>query len=185
MFRKLLASTLAAVGLMSVVGVQNASALTLPAGDGIVSCAIAGKVRVARPLSNPTVARIIAAGKISACSYNGNPIPFAVSGSTRSVAVNNPAAVCAALADGSASAKTTVTIKVNGVKYASLTVNVEVSVAPSAPGSLVEASGTSTVNGVLLSGSVVAQTNRPVGDLCNGATSVSFVGTASLSWDRP
>jgi hypothetical protein len=150
-----------------------------------VSCAIAGKVRVARPVLRPDVAKIIVAGRIDACSYNGNAIPFEVTGSTRSIAISNPAAVCAALADGSASAKTTIVVKVNGIKYASLTVNVELDVSPSPPGSLVQASGSATVNGIALSGNVVAQTNRPVGDLCNGATAIAFGGTASLSWDRP
>jgi hypothetical protein len=182
--RKLLALTVVAGGLLGLVGVSPASALALPPGDGTVSCAIAGKVRVARPVSQPTVAKIVVAGKIAACSYNGTPIPF-VSGATRSIAVSNPAAVCEALADGSASAKTTVTVKVNGIRYASVTVNVELAVSPSSPGSLVAASGTATVNGVALSGNVVAQTDRPVFDLCNGATSLAFVGTASLSWDRP
>jgi hypothetical protein len=184
-FRKLLVLTVAAVGLLGLVEVAPAGALTLPPGDGVVSCAIAGKVRVARPVLQPTVAKLIVAGKIAACSYNGNAIPFEVTGFARTVAVSNPAAVCAALADGSASAKTTVTVKVNGIKYASLVVAVELAVSPSPPGSLVEASGSGTVNGVALSGNVIAQTNRPLVDLCNGATAVTFVGTASLSWDRP
>ena len=185
MFRKLLTLTVVAVALLGLIQVAPAGALTLPAGDGVVSCAIAGKVRVARPVLRPDVAKVIVAGNIAGCSYNGIAIPFQVTGLARTVAVSNPAAVCAALADGSASAKTTITIKVNGIKYASLTVAVELAVSPSPPGSLVEASGSGTVNGIALSGNVVAQTNRPLVDLCNGATTVTFVGTASLSWDRP
>lgn len=184
MIRKLLGTTVAVAGLLSLVGVPTANAVTLPAGDGQVNCGIGGTVRVVRPIATPSIAKVVVAGKIAGCTYNGNAIPF-VTGATRSVVVSNPAAVCAALADGTAYAKTTITVKVNGTLYTTAVVKVEVSVSPSSPGSLVEASGTTTINSVGLTAQVAAQTNRPVGDLCTGASVVNFLGTASLAWDRP
>lgn len=185
MMRKLALASVVTLSLVAGAGVSPAGAITLPAGDGSVQCGIGGTVKVLRPTRTPDIVKVVAVGQIAGCTYNGNAIPFAVSGATRTVAVSSPAAVCAALADGTASARTSVTIKVNGSRYASVAINVAVDVVPSAPGSLVTVDGTATVNGIALTGNVTAQTARPLADLCNGATSVSFLGTASLDWDRP
>jgi hypothetical protein len=142
-------------------------------------------VRVARPLATPDSWKIVTRGSISGCTYNGVSIPFSVSGASRTVAIDHPAAVCAALADGSATARTAVTIKVNGVAYARATVGVDLTVAPSAPGSLVTIGGTGTYNGVTVTAGVSAQTDRPLADLCAGATRIGYVGTARLGWQRP
>lgn len=184
MLRKLLTVSVLSLALAGLIGVPSAGAVTLPPGDGSVSCGIVGTVRVARPLATPDTWKVVVAGKIAGCTYNGTAIPF-VYGTTRSVSVGNPAAVCAALADGSASARTSITVKVNGTTYTSAVVTVAVDVSPSPPGSLIEASGFTTVAGIGLSASVAAQTDRPLVDLCNGATKVAFLGTGSLTWDRP
>ncbi len=184
MLRKLLGTGAVAIAVTTLIGVPSANAVTLPPGDGAVSCGITGTVRVVRPVTNPSIAKVVAAGKIAGCTYNGTAIPF-VTGVTRTVAVSNPAAVCAALADGTAAARTTITVKVNGSVYGSAAVNVAVDVSPSSPGSLIEASGTTTVQGIGITGAITAQTNRPAHDLCTGASVVTFLGTASLAWDRP
>lgn len=185
MVRKLLVSSAVALATLALSGVPNAGAVTLPAGDGTVSCGIAGTVKVARPLATPDSWKVVVSGKIGGCTYNGLPIPFSVTGATRTVAVNNPTAVCAALADGTVSARTAVTIKVNSTLYASATVNVNLDVAPSAPGSLVSVGGSGTIKGIGVDAGVTAQTDRPLVDLCHGATKVLYLGTAHLSWDRP
>ncbi len=184
MIRKLAVSVTIAAAAFGMFGASEAGALTLPPGDGAVQCGIGGTARVVRPISNPSIWKIVVAGKIAGCTYNGNPIPL-VTGATRSVAINNPTAVCAALADGSATARTTITVKINGVTYTSVAVNVELSVSPSSPGSRVQASGAATVNGIALNAGVDVQTDRPASDLCNGATKLTFLGSASLNWDRP
>lgn len=185
MVRKLLVSSAVALAALALAGVPNAGALTLPPGDGAVSCGIAGTVRVARPLATPDTWKVVVSGTIGGCTYNGLPIPFSVTGTSRTVSVGNPTAVCAALADGSAAARTTVTVKVNGTLYASATVNVDLDVSPSAPGSLVTVGGAGTIKGVAVDAGVTAQTDRPLADLCHGATKVSYLGTAHASWDRP
>lgn len=185
MLRKFAVASVVAISLVAGVGPSSAGAITLPAGDGSVQCGIGGTVKVLRPTRTPDVVKVVAVGRIAGCTYNGNAIPFAVSGATRTIAVSSPAAVCAALADGVASAKTSIVVKVNGTRYASVAIKVAVDVVPSPPGSLVTIDGTATVNGIALTGNVTAQSDRPLVDLCNGATSVSFLGTASLGWDRP
>ncbi len=176
-----------AAALLAVVGfgASPASAVTLPSGDGVVECGVAGAVRVMRPLATPDTWKISARATIGGCTYNGTPIPFAVSGTVSTLVKASPAAVCAALADGAASATTRLIVKVNGTSYVNASIPVSIDVSPSAPGSLVSVGGSGMINGVTLAASVTAQTDRPVSDLCNGAAKVAFLGTASLSWDRP
>ena len=184
MIRKLLATTVITGALFGLVGMSSANAVTIPPGDGQVSCGVAGKVRVVRPVLQPTVAKVIVSATISGCTYNGIAVPF-VAGTSRSVILSNPAAVCAALESGSAAARTSFTIEAGGTTYATVAVNAAVSVTPSPPGSLIDATGSTTINGVAINAHVAAQTDRPLHDLCTGATQVLFLGTGSLAWDRP
>ena len=186
MVRKLLAASVVTASVFGMIGASSAGAVTLPTGNGAVSCGTSGTIKVVRSTTNLNVARLVVAGTVSGCFYNGQALPF-VGGATRSIVVGTPARVCAMLADGTTTAgRTAVTVKVLGIVLSSAAAKVTVTIAPSGSGSSVDSTGSVTLrNGTTITAAVGLQTDRPLADLCNGATAVLYQGTASLAWSRP
>jgi hypothetical protein len=174
-----------ALASFGIGGSTPAGALTLPPGNGEIACDVAGSVKIVRSVLRPDVARLRIAGRVSNCTYNGTPIPFA-GGVSRTVAVSDPATICAVLTNGGTLARSVTRVVAFGSVVGSVSLWVTVSPAvPSGSGSAIDIDGTATVNGITIEVHASVQTDRPVTDLCNGtATYVLYTGGVTASWTR-
>jgi hypothetical protein len=184
MLRKIAAALTISVASFGLLGTGSAGALSLPPGNGSIACSVAGTVKVARSVVHPTVSHLTISGAVSNCTYNGVAIPFA-GGATRTVAVGDPAKWCAVLSQGGTIARSVTRVvafgHVVGVVSATGTLSPAV---PSGSGSAISIDGSFVAKTVTVNGHVSVQTDRPVADLCAGATSLSFTGTVSADWTR-
>jgi hypothetical protein len=182
MLRKLGVLTIAAMSTLGLIGTGTAhAAVRLPAGDGAASCALSGTVKVAKA---GTTGRVQVSGSLSGCTYNGVSIPF-VAGTSRSIAPRNAARTCAAIAAGGTVMKTVTKLAYVHNTLLNVTLNLAFSpVTPSGAGSALSLDGTVTAAGASVTVHAALQSDRPLGDLCNGARSLGFSGTASATWTR-
>lgn len=185
MLRRLAVLVCVTTASFGALGSGSAGAtITLPPGNGSAVCAVSGNVKVVRSLLNPTVSRLRITGSLSGCSFNGNPIPW-TGGTTRTVAVGDPTKWCTALTQGGTIARSVTKVVVLGTVVLQVSVNLTLSPAtPSGPGSALELDGTISTSAVTVRVHALVQTDRPVADLCSGATGFGFAGSVSGSWTR-
>lgn len=184
MLRKLATVLTIGVASFGLFGTTPAGALKLPTGNGSIACSVQGSVNVARSMGSPTVSQLRISGAVSNCTYNGVAVPFA-GGATRTVAIGNPAKWCSVLNQGGTITRSVTRVVAFGHVIGVVSGTGTLSPAtPSGSGSALSIDGSIAGRNITVAVHLSIQTDRPVADLCAGAKSLQYSGTASATWTR-